>query len=332
MATRRPRVPKTSQRQLAEVGSGAAQRTGTAGHGSTPHLVGGHSAKVIPLDAAPSRQSPESIESPASLESVDRTSADRRSAARALSGSPASADAEASDGPGSVPEDEADPEETSAVPSSEPTPGQRRADERRNLLRRSVPRGRARSTASVPARPPDRAPGRSSSGAVAAPSSTRSSGPSLNSASSSSTGSTAASTPGPALVPVEPVPARNLTGRSVAFLVVLFVAAVLLAPTLRVFLDQQAELRAVQEEIAAEQQLQQDLTSEIARWEDPAYIQQQARERFNLVMPGEQTYMVIGGDEAVEDPVPPPASPSEVNQDMPWADALLDSVVRAGTD
>lgn len=298
VATRRPRVPKTSQRQLAEVGAGAAQGTGTAGPGSAPHLVGGHSAKVIPLDAAPSRQSLESIESRASPEPTDRESADQRPAAQALSGSAASADAEAPDGSAADLDAETAAEVISAGPSPEPTPeptpGQRRADERRDLLRRSAPRGRAL--------------GRASSGAAAAPA------------------------PGPALAPVEPVPARNLTGRSVAFLVVLFVAAVLLAPTLRVFLDQQAELRAVQEDIAAEQQLQQDLTNEIARWDDPAYIQQQARERFNLVMPGEQTYMVIGGDEAVEDPVPPPASPSQVNQDMPWADALLDSVVRAGTD
>ena len=63
-----------------------------------------------------------------------------------------------------------------------------------------------------------------------------------------------------------------------------------------------------------------------------AAFQQQARDRFNLVMPGEKAYMVIGGDETVEDPVPGPASPGEVNPDMPWADALWDSVVRAGTD
>jgi cell division protein FtsB len=133
-------------------------------------------------------------------------------------------------------------------------------------------------------------------------------------------------------VVVEPVPARNFSGRSVALLVVLFVAAVLLAPTLRIFLDQQAELRAVQDEITTQREEQRQLTAEIARWDDPAYIQQQARDRFNLVMPGEKAYMVIGGDEAAEDPVPPPASPGQVNPDMPWADALWDSVVRAGTD
>lgn len=270
MATRRPRVPKTSQRQFADVGAGASARTAGlhhghdagpaarfAGAGSAPHPVGGHSAKVIPLDAAPSR--------------VEAT------------------EVEASEVEVPEPEPEAEPE---------PTPEQRRAEARRTLLSRSTPRLRRTS------------PQRSMAAAAGA----------------------AAGAAPQAHAAVEPVPARNFTGRSVAFLVVLFVAAVLLAPTLRVFLDQQAELRAVQEDIAAERQLEQDLTHEIARWDDPAFIQQQARERFNLVMPGEQTYMVIGGDEAVEDPVPAPASPGEVNPDLPWADALWDSVVRAGTD
>ncbi|QCU79482.1 septum formation initiator family protein [Citricoccus sp. SGAir0253] len=160
-------------------------------------------------------------------------------------------------------------------------------------------------------------------------------GPASAPAAGAGPGSTAAGPPraqaAPAAV-VEPVPARHFSGHSIALLVVLFLAAVLLAPTLRVYLDQQAELRAVQEDIAAQRQEQQELRDEIARWDDPAYIQQQARDRFNLVMPGEKTYMVIGGDEEAEDPVPPPASPSEVNPDMPWADALWDSVVRAGTD
>lgn len=293
MATRRPRVPKTSQRQLADVGAGASSRAGglpTAhdagraprfeGSGAASHPVGGHSAKVIPLDTAPSRHGV-------------------AASGRELSGVEAEVEA--------VAESKARDEDLAAVESEavepEPalTPEQRRAEARRALLSRSTPRLRRRSTlsrraAALPAAPADGE----------------------------------ASSHGPTLV--EPVPARNFTGRSVAFLVVLFVAAVLLAPTLRVFLDQQSELRAVQEDIAAAQQLERELTHEIARWDDPAYIQQQARERFNLVMPGEQTYMVVGGDEAVEDPVPAPASPSEVNPDLPWADALWDSVVRAGTD
>ncbi|MGM7669473.1 FtsB family cell division protein [Microbacterium sp. A93] len=288
MATRRPRVPKTSQRQLADVGAGASSRAagfhpgydvGPAprfeGAGSASHPVGGYSAKVIPLDAAPSRHGAAAAPGTAGTAGTEGPEAE----------------ASAAEGPGvEAPELESEVE-------PELTPEQRRAETRSTLLSRSTPRLRRKNS--------QRRRTSASSAAAAAPQTH---------------------------AMVEPVPARNFTGRSVAFLVVLFVAAVLLAPTLRVFLDQQAELRAVQEDIVAERQLEQDFTNEISRWDDPAYIQQQARERFNLVMPGEQTYMVIGGDEAVEDPVPAPASPGEVNPDLPWADALWDSVVRAGTD
>ncbi|MFC7403109.1 septum formation initiator family protein [Citricoccus sp. GCM10030269] len=313
MATRRPRVPKTSQRQLVDVGTGFSTGTGTSAG-----AVGGHSAKIIPLDAAPSRHS-EATRDPA-------PEAVRPEAARPDVSGPESSPA----GAGSA------SSAPSPAPAPAPSPEQRRAAERRELLHRSKqrpprapssPRSRKAGTAD--------ATGTTSAAAGTGPASTRAKGAAGTTSTGKATpaGKAGASTAEPeAPVAVEPVPARHFTGRSIAFLIVLFVAATLLAPTLRVFLDQQAELRTVREDIAAEQQLQKELTGEIARWDDPAYIQQQARERFNLVMPGERTYMVVGGDETVEDPVPPPASPSEVNQDLPWADALWDSVVRAGTD
>lgn len=318
MATRRPRIPKSTHRQSAQrslVTSGAA-----AGRGS---YVTGHSAKVIPLDAAPSLHAGDTPagEPPRAAQSAaratdapppDSAAPDTRPAgpdaalghaatARALETDDRAASALTSPAEtptGKTPAGRTSPGKTRAGKTSAPRnpaaaerrAAERRAAARRDLLRRARPGGTP---------------------------STRKSRPS----------------PGPSRpAALEPVPARNFSGRSVALLVVLFVAAVLLAPTLRVFLDQQAELRAVQEDIAAQQEEQRHLSAEIARWDDPAYIQQQARDRFNLVMPGEKAYMVIGGDEAAEDPVPAPASPSEVNPDMPWADALWDSVVRAGTD
>ena len=71
---------------------------------------------------------------------------------------------------------------------------------------------------------------------------------------------------------------------------------------------------------------------QIKRWEDPAYVQQQARDRLNLVMPGEKKYMVIGGETALPDAQDAPSDPGTVNPEMPWADGLWDSVVRAATD
>jgi cell division protein FtsB len=309
VATRRPRVPKSAHRpsnQRSLVTSGAP-----AGHGS---YVTGHSAKVIPLDAAPSLHvdeapADERAERPGNGEpdqAPARTAAPGLTAGHAAiadaAGLPGRAEPVGRQAAGSsahpAPAPTATPTVAAQTPVTQdpapqkpaPTAAERRAAARRDLLRRARPGG-------TPAAGRDRP----------------SSGPSR-----------------PAVV--EPVPARNFSGRSVALLVVLFVAAVLLAPTLRVFLDQQAELRAVQEDITAQQEEQRELTAQIARWDDPAYIQQQARDRFNLVMPGEKAYMVIGGDEAAEDPVPGPASPGQVNPDMPWADALWDSVVRAGTD
>lgn len=299
MATRRPRVPKSAHRQAAQrpLVSSAAP----AGRGST---VAGHSAKVIPLDAAPSRHLTETAaDGVARPADYGARPVDAAAPGTPVPPAPEHAGRPDSDGRqdgDNVDHDAGTPRSTDRAPGApvpEAGPGkpalaaaERRAAARRELLRRARPGGSSavRRTAS------------------------------------------AVQVPRPSVV--EPVPARNFSGRSIALLVVLFVAAVLLAPTLRVFLDQQSELRAVQEDIAEQQEEQRRLTAQIARWDDPAYIQQQARDRFNLVMPGEKVYMVIGGDEAAEDPVPPPASPSEVNPDMPWADALWDSVVRAGTD
>lgn len=127
----------------------------------------------------------------------------------------------------------------------------------------------------------------------------------------------------------EPIPAKAFSGRLLALAVVLVTIIVLLAPSVRTYLQQQAETEALQDRIAALQQEQDVLETQIARWEDPAYIKQQARDRLFLVMPGETRYLVKGGT-AIE--------PSEEQQsaasptDLPWADALWKSVERAATD
>lgn len=208
-----------------------------------------------------------------------------------------------------------------------PAPEQRRAEERRVLLERSVRPLRRSSTSSAapPEGPATRptAPERKAERPAGTP------------ATHGSTESVAkvlrAQQPRPQ-VPVNPIPARSFSGRSIALLVVALVAAILVAPTLRVFLNQQAELTGVVAEIEEQRELQGDLTAQIKRWEDPAYVQQQARDRLNLVMPGEKKYMVIGGEAALPDDEEIVSDPSSVNPDMPWADGLWDSVVRAATD
>ena len=135
----------------------------------------------------------------------------------------------------------------------------------------------------------------------------------------------------------EPVPARQITGRSLIVVAVLLVAAVLVAPTLRAFLNQQLEISAAREEIATMQAQREDYERRIQLWDDPAYVTQQARERLELVMPGETLYSVTGRpsetDTATETEDTPAAGADEVvNTRLPWAEGLWDSAVRAGLE
>ncbi|MCV7527402.1 FtsB family cell division protein [Micrococcus luteus] len=135
----------------------------------------------------------------------------------------------------------------------------------------------------------------------------------------------------------EPVPARQITGRSLIVVAVLLLAAVLVAPTLRAFLNQQLEISAAREEIATMQAQREDYERRIQLWDDPAYVTQQARERLELVMPGETLYSVTGRpsetdtDTETED-TPAAGADETVNTRLPWAEGLWDSAVRAGLE
>ncbi|WP_285727392.1 FtsB family cell division protein [Psychromicrobium xiongbiense] len=127
----------------------------------------------------------------------------------------------------------------------------------------------------------------------------------------------------------QPVPARAFSGRVIALIVTVIVVAVLLAPTVNTYLQQRADIAALKADIQAKKQEQASLNTQISRWSDPAYVKQQARDRVNMVMPGETGYWVYGG-------TPTPAAPSQpgtsANPDgLPWVDGLWQSIQRSGT-
>lgn len=126
-----------------------------------------------------------------------------------------------------------------------------------------------------------------------------------------------------------PIPAQAFSGRLLALAVVLVAVIVLLAPSVSRYLQQQTELEALRADIAQLQQQQADYTSELARWDDPAYVKQQARERIFLVMPGETRYLVKGSD-GIEESTGEGSTAEPT--DLPWVDSLWNSVARAATD
>ncbi|WP_066286361.1 FtsB family cell division protein [Arthrobacter sp. B6] len=129
----------------------------------------------------------------------------------------------------------------------------------------------------------------------------------------------------------QPVPAKAFSGRMLALAVVMIAITIMLAPTVKIFFDKRAEIAALNADIAASQAQQDSLRQQVSRWQDPNYVKQQARDRINMVMPGETGYWVFGSDlpagsssqsgAAAHDPA-----------DLPWVDSLWESIRRAATD
>lgn len=101
---------------------------------------------------------------------------------------------------------------------------------------------------------------------------------------------------------------------------------------MRAYLEQKQHLESLRTGIAESRQNIEQLEREKRRWDDPAFVEAQARERFGWVMPGEVGYQVIGedgrplrGDDTLSDP----EAVTEANRPE-WWQAAWGSVVEAG--
>jgi cell division protein FtsB len=115
---------------------------------------------------------------------------------------------------------------------------------------------------------------------------------------------------------------------------IIALAAALVLPSLRVYFDQQQELASLRAERDAAKAEVEDLTAEIARWDDPAFIIAQARERLAYVFPGETPYRVVD-PEFVTASAPDSAAgiaQSDPMEGVPWYEGLWGSVLTVGEE
>ena len=85
----------------------------------------------------------------------------------------------------------------------------------------------------------------------------------------------------------------RFTRRALVLALVVVVLAISYAGSLRIYFTQVQELAAAEQEIRERQSQLADLQTELARWDDPAYVRAQARERLGWVLPGETGYRVV---------------------------------------
>lgn len=109
--------------------------------------------------------------------------------------------------------------------------------------------------------------------------------------------------------------------------VVALLAFVLVYPTLHSYLAEKTAVDALRAKVVAAQSTNDDLTADLARWDDPAYITAQARERLSFVMPGETAWRVVD-PQTVPGEAPDPATTPEtaVAPSAPWYATVWQSV------
>ncbi|MGA7204774.1 MAG: septum formation initiator family protein [Specibacter sp.] len=137
-----------------------------------------------------------------------------------------------------------------------------------------------------------------------------------------------------------PVPARSFSGRLLVIGLAMAAITVVLAPNVHTFMEQRAEISDLKQVIAEQTAQQAGYKSELARWDDPAYVKQQARDRVSMLMPGETGYWVYGANGAVDtgdssDAAKAAASAATsaknatVVPDEPWVDSLFAAIQKS---
>jgi len=127
-------------------------------------------------------------------------------------------------------------------------------------------------------------------------------------------------------------PRPRFTNRAAILLVVFAILVISYASSMRAYLQQRAHINELQAQIAQEEASIAAAQQEKRRWQDPAFIEQQARERFGWVLPGETAYQVLDengdpltGEDQLTDPAsvapePPEAWWSKIRESVDAAD------------
>ena len=120
------------------------------------------------------------------------------------------------------------------------------------------------------------------------------------------------------------------SGRTFAIAAIFFALALFLAPPIKNYFVQRAQISALQSQLASDHAALDAARKELTLWQDPNYIKSQARERLHFVMPGERQYIVTGGDDT-QDPNAGTVNVVEnLPEGQPWYTRMIASITEAG--
>lgn len=123
----------------------------------------------------------------------------------------------------------------------------------------------------------------------------------------------------------------RLSGFAITALVLIVMFIVVLAPSLRILVEQRQQIATLQTSLATSKSAVADLQGQKARWSDPKYIEALARERLDYVFPGEYSYLITDATSATPTTANgQPISGKLQTTRVDWVKSMLSSVFTAG--
>jgi cell division protein FtsB len=129
----------------------------------------------------------------------------------------------------------------------------------------------------------------------------------------------------------EPPPrqASTLTARAAILAVTVATVIVAIALPFKVWLSQRHSIDSLAKQNAAIALHVQELQKQDQRWQDPAYIEKQAKKRLHYVVPGQKSYVILGNKKHKTTGTGAVRS-TTIEADGPWYSQLWSSMEVAG--
>ena len=122
---------------------------------------------------------------------------------------------------------------------------------------------------------------------------------------------------------------RRSSGRALALWAVFFILALAIAPPVKHYFTQRAQISALNSQLASDHKALEAARQELLLWQDPEYVKTQARERLHFVLPGERQYIVTENG-TTSDSNKGTKVANSLTDGQPWYLRLIASITEAG--
>ncbi len=122
---------------------------------------------------------------------------------------------------------------------------------------------------------------------------------------------------------------RRNSGRALALWAIFFILALAIAPPVKHYFTQRAQISALNSQLATNQKALDAARKELLLWQDPEYIKSQARERLHFVLPGERQYIVTENG-TTSDNAQTTKIANSLTDGQPWYARLIASISETG--